>query len=252
MFKKADENPKILIVTDKLLTGCDAPLLYCIYLDKPMRDHVLLQAIARVNRPYVDANGASKRIGLVVDYVGVLGALEKALRFDSTDVSGVIEDLDLLLADLLIKLGDAETKYLKDEGTGGADRILERIVYGRFLAKESRAAFFEDYKEIEALWEILSPSPELRDHIDTYKQLAELYAIVRNAYADNVNDLADLANKTQTMLKENATQRGLVLAQRSATFDVRTVRQSPRPQPVRSHQPHSAARSVQLEVNAGR
>ena len=81
MFKKADENPKILIVTDKLLTGYDAPLLYCMYLDKPMRDHVLLQAIARVNRPYVDANGESKRIGLVVDYVGVLGALEKALRF---------------------------------------------------------------------------------------------------------------------------------------------------------------------------
>ena len=50
-FKRADENPKILIVTDKLLTGYDAPLLYCMYLDKPMRDHVLLQAIARVNRP---------------------------------------------------------------------------------------------------------------------------------------------------------------------------------------------------------
>ena len=51
MFKKADNDPKILIVTDKLLTGYDAPLLYCMYLDKPMRDHVLLQAIARVNRP---------------------------------------------------------------------------------------------------------------------------------------------------------------------------------------------------------
>ena len=55
LFKKADKDPKILIVTDKLLTGYDAPLLYCLYLDKPMRDHVLLQAIARVNRPYVDA-----------------------------------------------------------------------------------------------------------------------------------------------------------------------------------------------------
>ena len=44
-FKKANEDPKILIVTDKLLTGYDAPLLYCMYLDKPMRDHVLLQAI---------------------------------------------------------------------------------------------------------------------------------------------------------------------------------------------------------------
>ncbi|MCI0388608.1 MAG: HsdR family type I site-specific deoxyribonuclease, partial [Acidobacteria bacterium] len=55
LFKKANENPKILIVTDKLLTGYDAPVLYCMYLDKPMRDHVLLQAIARVNRPYEDA-----------------------------------------------------------------------------------------------------------------------------------------------------------------------------------------------------
>src|SRR5262249_45113462 len=75
MYKKADKDPKILLVTDKLLTGYDAPLLYCMYLDKPMRDHVLLQAIARVNRPYVDASGAQKRIGLVVDFVGVLREL---------------------------------------------------------------------------------------------------------------------------------------------------------------------------------
>ncbi len=53
-FLKKDKLPKILIVTEKLLTGYDAPILYCMYLDKPMRDHVLLQAIARVNRPYED------------------------------------------------------------------------------------------------------------------------------------------------------------------------------------------------------
>ncbi len=62
-FKKADQHPKILIVTDKLLTGYDAPLLYCLYLDKPMRDHVLLQAVARVNRPYVDKE-ALKQAGI--------------------------------------------------------------------------------------------------------------------------------------------------------------------------------------------
>ncbi|WP_456291335.1 type I restriction enzyme subunit R domain-containing protein [Ralstonia mannitolilytica] len=90
LFKKPTENPKILIVTDKLLTGYDAPPLYCLYLDKPMRDHVLLQSIARVNRPYVDANGVQKRVGLVVDFVGVLRELKKALQFDSSDVSGVI------------------------------------------------------------------------------------------------------------------------------------------------------------------
>ena len=224
MFKKVGENPKILIVTDKLLTGYDAPLLYCMYLDKPMRDHVLLQAIARVNRPYVDANGVSKRIGLVVDYVGVLAAMEKALRFDSADVSGVIEDLDLLLADLLVKLAEAEAKYLEDGGSGGADERLEQIIYGPFLDKELRQEFFEAYKEIEALWEILSPSQELRDHIDMYKRLAELYSIVRNAYADNVNFLMDLANKTRAMVEGSATQKGLLLEPRSATFDVRTIK----------------------------
>ena len=112
LFKKPNEDPKILIVTDKLLTGYDAPLLYCMYLDKPMRDHVLLQAIARVNRPYVDANGVQKRVGLVVDFVGVLRELKKALQFDSSDVSGVIEDLDLLLEDFLGKIEKARNEYL--------------------------------------------------------------------------------------------------------------------------------------------
>ncbi len=224
LFKRAGEDPRILIVTDKLLTGFDAPLLYCMYLDKPMRDHVLLQAIARVNRPFVGANGVSKRIGLVVDYVGVLGALEKALRFDSADVNNVIKDLDLLLADLLVKLAEAEAEYLADEGSGGADERLEQIVYGRFLDENPRQEFFDAYKGIEALWEILSPSPELRDHIDTYQRLAELYATVRNAYADNANYLVDLANKTRAMVEGSAKQRGLLAETPSVTFDVRTIR----------------------------
>ena len=87
LFKKADKEPKILIVTDKLLTGYDAPLLYCLYLDKPMRDHVLLQAVARVNRPWrVDKEGVQKQVGLAIDFVGVLRELKKALQFDLSDV----------------------------------------------------------------------------------------------------------------------------------------------------------------------
>jgi type I restriction enzyme R subunit len=223
LFKKPAEDPKILIVTDKLLTGYDAPPLYCLYLDKPMRDHVLLQSIARVNRPYVDANGVQKRVGLVVDFVGVLRELKKALQFDSSDVSGVIEDLDVLLQDFQQKIAQAETDYL-DAGEGGsADERLERLVYGRFLAPEARKAFFEAYKEIEALWEILSPSPELRDHIATYKHLSQLYAAVRNAYADKVDFVADLAYKTRRLIEGSATQEGLGRLTKSVTFDVKTL-----------------------------
>jgi type I restriction enzyme R subunit len=223
MFKKADKDPKILIVTDKLLTGYDAPPLYCMYLDKPMRNHVLLQAISRVNRPYVDKEGRSKRIGLVVDFVGVLRELKKALQFDSSDITGVIEDLDLLLKDLLEKLSKAKSDYLEDSGEGSADERLEKIVYGRFLEPEPRKAFFEAYKEIEALWEILSPSPELRDHITTFKRLAQLYSAVRNAYADKIGFIGDLAYKTQRLVQGGATQHGLGQVTKSVTFDLKTL-----------------------------
>jgi type I restriction enzyme R subunit len=223
LFKKPAEDPKILIVTDKLLTGFDAPVLYCLYLDKPMRDHVLLQAIARVNRPYVDAEGVQKRVGLVVDFVGVLRELKKALQFDSADVSGVIEDLDVLLNDLKEKIVKAQKDYLDAGEGGGADERLERVIYGRFLDPEPRKAFFEAYKEIENLWEILSPSAELRDHITAYRLLAELYAAVRNAYAEKPGFIADLAYKTRRLVEENASLGGLGRLTKSVTFDLKTL-----------------------------
>ena len=89
--------------------------------------------------------------------------------------------------------------------------------------QKPRKAFFEAYKDIEALWEILSPSPELRDHIDTYKRLAQLYAAVRNAYADKVGFVADLAYKTRRLVEESATQEGLGRLTKSVTFDVKTL-----------------------------
>ncbi|MEK0429879.1 MAG: hypothetical protein RL001_2406 [Pseudomonadota bacterium] len=224
LFKKPTENPKILIVTDKLLTGYDAPPLYCLYLDKPMRDHVLLQSIARVNRPYVDASGVQKRVGLVVDFVGVLRELKKALQFDSSDVSGVIEDLDVLLQDFLHRIDQAKQDYLQAGAGGTPDERLEQLVFGRFLEPVARKAFFEHFKEIEALWEILSPAAELRDHISTYKQLSQLYAAVRNAYAEKVGFTADLAYKTRRLIEGSAEQQGLGRLTKSVTFDVATLK----------------------------
>lgn len=223
MFARPDKDPRILIVTDKLLTGYDAPVLYCLYLDKPMRDHVLLQAIARVNRPYVDEKSVRKRVGLVIDFVGVLRELKKALQFDSSDVSGVIEDLDVLFADFKQRIAYAEKEYLDSGESGSSDERLERLVYQRLLDPEARKAFFEEFKEIEALWEILSPSPELRDHIKTYTALADLYVTVRNAYADKAAFTLDLAHKTERLIQENATQEGLGRLTKSITFDVKTL-----------------------------
>ncbi|HOJ33531.1 MAG TPA: HsdR family type I site-specific deoxyribonuclease [Candidatus Hydrogenedentes bacterium] len=118
-FRKPCENPQILIVTEKLLTGYDAPILYCMYLDKPMRDHVLLQAIARVNRPYESEEGQRKTTGLIVDFVGVFENLERALAFDSQEVSGVVEGLEVLQARFteLMEQGRREYGMITTENT---------------------------------------------------------------------------------------------------------------------------------------
>jgi type I restriction enzyme R subunit len=223
LFKRPDEEPKILIVTDKLLTGYDAPVLYAMYLDKPMRDHVLLQAIARVNRPYIDDFDVRKRVGLIVDLVGILSQLKKALRFDSHAVKGALEDLDVLMADLLQKIGTATHEYLQVEGADTPDAQLESVVYDRFLQSDARKKFFDDYKDIESLWEILSPSPELRDHIKTYKHLSQLYAAVRNAYSQTPSFLADLEHKTRRLVEETAVQDGLGRFSKVVTFDIDTL-----------------------------
>ena len=77
-FRNPADPLKILIVTSKLLTGFDAPILQAMYLDKPMRDHTLLQAICRTNRPY----GEAKTHGLIVDYLGVFDDVAQAIQFD--------------------------------------------------------------------------------------------------------------------------------------------------------------------------
>src|SRR5258708_177815 len=103
-------TPKTLTVRQKLLTGFDAPILYCMSLDKPMRDHTLLQAVARVNRPYSEPGEEEKEkpSGLVVDFVGIFDKLEKALAFDDDEVASVIQNIDVLkerLAKLLTTRG---------------------------------------------------------------------------------------------------------------------------------------------------
>lgn len=123
-FRKPEEQPKMLIVTEKLLTGFDAPILYCMYLDKPMRDHVLLQAIARVNRPYEDEEGRRKPCGFVLDFVGIFDKLEKALAFDSQDVEGVIEGLEVLKQRFVHLMNKGRENYLPIPGSLRGDKAV--------------------------------------------------------------------------------------------------------------------------------
>ena len=203
LFTKAEHNPQILIVTDKLLTGYDAPILYCMYLDKPMRDHVLLQAIARVNRPYEDKEGRRKPCGLVVDFVGVFKSLQKALSFDSKEVNAVIEDLDCLMQKFKSMM-ETDIKPYLSVTVKGADKLLEKLVYETLLDPKEREEFFDKFKEIETLYEILSPDEELRPYVGDYKNIAELYRIVKNIYKDRTEFIFDVCKKTEKLIQESA------------------------------------------------
>ncbi len=222
LFRKPDQQPKILIVTDKLLTGYDAPILYAMYLDKPMRDHVLLQAISRVNRPYEDAAGRQKPSGLIIDFIGMLRDLNKALAFDSQDVSGVIEDLDLLLVEFRRLLADAQTRYLAPLA-GGNDKQLETLLYDVFLAPEARQEFIDCYRQVESLYEILSPSAELRPHVQTYGELTDLYLMVRNAYGSPTRFYEDVARKTEQMVRQSAISERPISLGKAVEFDLKTL-----------------------------
>ncbi|MEJ5295888.1 MAG: HsdR family type I site-specific deoxyribonuclease, partial [Fimbriimonadales bacterium] len=160
-FHKPDENPQILIVTEKLLTGYDAPILYCMYLDKPMRDHVLLQAIARVNRPYEDDLGRRKTNGLIVDFVGIFDKLERALEFDSQDVEGVIEGLEVLQQHFANLMDQARAEYLPVALGESEDKVAESVLL-HFREKEAREEFYRFFRELEETYEILSPDAFLR------------------------------------------------------------------------------------------
>ncbi len=222
LFPKPDALPKIFIVTDKLLTGFDAPILYCMYLDKPMRDHVLLQAIARVNRPYERDGMTQKPCGLVVDFVGIFEKLEKALAFDSDVVSGVIEDLDLLFRQFRELMQGPAREYVELCRGRLDDKAIERAIEF-FADQEKRKAFFKIYKQLEMLYEILSPSPELRDYVEDFGSLSVLYRIIQNAFRKKTPFYGEMTRKTASLVKERAESYGLEATLPVVSIDEHTL-----------------------------
>ena len=202
-FGKLEQQPKILIVTEKLLTGFDASVLYAMYLDKPMRDHTLLQAIARVNRPYEnEEHGMVKPHGFVLDFVGVFDNLEKALAFDSDEINAVVKDLKLLKVLFQDKMEQRAPAYLGLITRHFDDKDVDALIE-HFRDPERRKVFFKEYKEIEMLYEIISPDAFLRPFIDDYRTLSEIYATVRKIYTRYVIVDKEFQRKTNELVREN-------------------------------------------------
>lgn len=200
-FRDATAQPKILIVTEKLLTGFDAPVLYCMYLDKPMRDHVLLQAIARVNRPH-EADGKSKPCGLVLDFVGIFADLEKALAFDSQDIEGVVRDIELLKEEFARKIEFARENYLSVIRKFYGDKAVEAVLL-HFQDEKVRQAFYQFFKGLSESYDIISPDAFLRPYIADMETLARMYRILREAYEPGIDVDREFSQKVAKLVQEH-------------------------------------------------
>ncbi|MCX6033091.1 MAG: HsdR family type I site-specific deoxyribonuclease [Chloroflexi bacterium] len=172
-YRDANDPLQFLIVTSRLLTGFDAPILQAMYLDKPMKEHNLLQGICRVNRPY-----AGKSHGLIVDYIGVFDDVARTLAFDEAAMRRVITNLAELhdrlpaaLAACLAHFPGVDRTVVGYEGLMAAQTCLPDDV--------ARDAFAADFSKLAQLWEALSPDPALADYEEDYRWLSQVYESVK-------------------------------------------------------------------------
>lgn len=196
-FRDPDDPLKILIVTARLLTGFDAPILQTMYLDKPLRDHTLLQAICRTNRPF-----PGKSHGLIVDYLGVFDDVSEALAFDDAAVRRVITNI----AELRDRLPDAMQACL--DFFPGVDRTVEG--YEGLLAAqqclpddETRDRFGAAFSYLSQHWEALSPDPVLVPYRADYIWLSDVYQSVQPPSASGKLIWHALGAKTTELINEH-------------------------------------------------
>ncbi|WP_104990674.1 type I restriction endonuclease subunit R [Deinococcus sp. NW-56] len=172
-FRDPRDPLQLLIVTSKLLTGFDAPINQVMYLDKPLRDHTLLQAICRTNRLY-----PGKTSGLVVDYLGVFDDVAKALDFDPESIKGVIQNIAELEAGFPAAMRAALAHF------PGVDRSVDGFE-GLMAAQQALATpaardeFAADFSVVHRLWEVLSPSAALAPFETDYRWLGSVYESLR-------------------------------------------------------------------------
>ena len=199
--QKQGNNLKIFIVCNMLLTGFDAPIEQTMYLDSPLRDHNLLQAIARTNRPYDDKEtGLSKEFGRIVDYVGVFKNYNEALNYDPEDITE-FEDVDSLVQEFPKFLDKAFAPF---ESIRLEDSYECTIAIVRKLSELDQGEFETNYRNVVQLFEAVAPHPGLREHLQKYRWLIEIYEIYLEEFKRLDFDPEIYAAKTRKLIEESS------------------------------------------------
>ena len=192
---------EIVIVCDMLLTGFDAPIVETMYLDKGIRDHTLLQAIARVNRPYNEL----KKFGIVIDYYGLFDKLEDALNFDKNELGEVAFPFTRLRQQFRLEI-QGQMELLADfPKTGNRDHLMAILAWFN-LNEPKREKFELGYRNLSLLWETLHPDKFLVDHEPSYLWLTRLWLYyVKSFYPAGQKFETDPADgaKTRELIRQH-------------------------------------------------
>lgn len=172
---------KFVIVTSKLLTGFDAPILQCMYLDKPMKNHTLLQAICRTNRKYNE----NKSCGLIVDFVGVFEDVAKSLAFDEESIKTIVKNVDEIktliptfMQECLDFFPGIDRTIGGWEGLTGAQECLRD--------EKVKTNFARHFARLSKAWEIVSPDSYLVPYQKDYTWMAQVYQSIRPVSGGNL------------------------------------------------------------------
>jgi len=197
-FRDPEDPLQVVIVTAKLLTGFDAPILQVMYLDKPMKDHTLLQAICRTNRTFDEG----KTHGLIVDYIGIFDNVAKALNFDESSMKKIITNIEEVKKQFPALLRKCLSYFL------GVDRTVEGWE-GLMAAQEclptnkERDEFGADYQVLNRAWNALSPDSFLTSFQKDYIWLTRVYESIKPANGGGGLIWAALGAKTMEIVHDN-------------------------------------------------
>lgn len=196
-FKSEADPLQLLIVNGMLLTGFDAPIEQVMFLDRGLRDHTLMQAIARTNRRH-----AGKDFGVILDYWGVFDDLKATLSmFASDDLNGLVEPTEALIARFPQLLDDAMA-LVAGVPTGSPRKRMLGVV--RFLTDDTdKAEAFERlFREVQAIYETLTPDRRLAPYLSRYGELLDIWAAWRRGTRRDRRTGDDLRHMTRQLVQD--------------------------------------------------
>jgi type I restriction enzyme R subunit len=197
-FRDPSDPLKYVIVTSKLLTGFDAPILQAMYLDKPLKDHTLLQAICRTNRTY----GPNKTHGLIVDYIGIFDDVAKSLDFDEKSIQAVVSNIDELRKALPMQIQTCLAFFPGvDRSKAGFEGLL--AAQECLPNNEIKDKFASQYNILGTIWEALSPDPVLTPYETDYRWLTQVYESVKPVSGSGKLLWHALGAKTIELINQN-------------------------------------------------